>query len=140
VGGPDGAFNLVLRVPPLVDAGRAVEALRAALEDNASYQARVTFSPAGSLNGWNAPETASWFERAINDASRAHFDAPCGFIGQTGTIPFMHIVGQRYPSAQTMVCGVLGPRSNAHGPNEFLHVPYAKKLSAVVAEVIARLP
>ena len=69
-----------------------------------------------------------------------HFGAPCGYIGQGGTIPLMNMLSQGFPKAQMMVCGVLGPKSNAHGPNEFLHVPYAKKLTAAVAQVIAQLP
>ncbi len=137
---PSTAFKLSLRLPPLVDAAQAVQELKALLEDNAPYQARVTFHAEGSANGWNAPETAPWFEHALNTASQAHFGAPCGYIGQGGTIPLMNMLSRGFPKAQMMVCGVLGPKSNAHGPNEFLHVPYAKKLTAAVAQVIAAMP
>ena len=137
---PSTAFKLSLRLPPLVDAAQAVQELKALLEDNAPYQARVTFHAEGSANGWNAPDTAPWFESALNTASEAHFGAPCGYIGQGGTIPLMNMLSRGFPKAQMMVCGVLGPKSNAHGPNEFLHVPYAKKLTAAVAQVIAAMP
>ncbi|MES2481599.1 MAG: M20 family metallopeptidase [Pseudomonadota bacterium] len=137
---PYTAFKLSLRLPPLVDAARAVQELKALLEDNAPYQARVTFEPGGAATGWNAPATTSWFEQALQHASQAHFGAPCGYIGQGGTIPLMNMLSDGFPTAQMMVCGVLGPRSNAHGPNEFLHVPYAKRLTAAVAQVIARMP
>jgi acetylornithine deacetylase/succinyl-diaminopimelate desuccinylase-like protein len=137
---PYTAFKLSLRLPPLVDADRAVQELKALLEDNAPYQAKVTFESNGGATGWNAPSTAPWFERALNAASQAHFGASCGYIGQGGTIPLMNMLSVGFPKAQMMVCGVLGPKSNAHGPNEFLHVPYAKKLTAAVAEVIAALP
>ena len=137
---PYTAFKLSLRLPPLVDGDQAVQQLKRLLEDNAPYQAKVTFDSGGGATGWNAPETASWFERALNAASQAHFGADCGYIGQGGTIPLMNMLSQGFPKAQMMVCGVLGPKSNAHGPNEFLHVPYAKKLTAAVAEVIAALP
>ena len=137
---PYTAFKLSLRLPPLVDAGQAVQQLKALLEDNAPYQAKVTFEQGGGATGWNAPSTAPWFEHALNEASRAHFGADCGYIGQGGTIPLMNMLSQGFPKAQMMVCGVLGPKSNAHGPNEFLHVPYAKKLTAAVAGVIAALP
>ena len=137
---PYTAFKLSLRLPPLVDAGAAVQALKTLLEDNAPYQARVTFDGLSGATGWNAPDTAPWFEQSLNQASMAHFGAPCGYIGQGGTIPLMNMLSKGFPSAQMMVCGVLGPRSNAHGPNEFLHVPYAKKLTAAVAHVIAQLP
>ncbi|MFM6990990.1 MAG: M20/M25/M40 family metallo-hydrolase [Rhodoferax sp.] len=137
---PYTAFKLSLRLPPLVEAASAVQELKALLEDNAPYQAKVTFEGGGGATGWNAPDTAPWFEQALNAASQAHFGAPCGYIGQGGTIPLMNMLSTGFPKAQMMVCGVLGPKSNAHGPNEFLHVPYAKKLTAAVAQVIARFP
>ena len=138
---PYTAFKLSLRLPPLVDGHEASLKLKALLEDNAPYNAKVTFHPdgrAGALGatGWNAPTLAPWLERALNDASRAHFGAPVGYIGQGGTIPLMNMLQAGFPKAQMMVCGVLGPKSNAHGPNEFLHVPYGKRLTAAVAQVI----
>ncbi|HQS00037.1 MULTISPECIES: M20 family metallopeptidase [unclassified Polaromonas] len=137
---PYTAFKLSLRLPPLVDAASAVQELKTLLEDNAPYQAKVTFESAGGATGWNAPTTSPWFEQALNEASQTFYGAPCGTIGQGGTIPLMNMLSQGFPKAQMMVCGVLGPKSNAHGPNEFLHVPYAKKITAAVASVIARMP
>lgn len=142
---PYTAFKLSLRIPPLIDANEAALKLKTLLEDNAPYEARVTFTPdgrAGALGatGWNAPDLSPWLENALHSASNQHFGAPCGFIGQGGTIPLMNMLQEGFPKAQMMVCGVLGPKSNAHGPNEFLHVPYGKKLTAAVAHVIAELP
>ena len=137
---PYTAFKLSLRFPPLVDASAAIAELKKLLEDNAPYQAKVTFDGHGGATGWNAPGTVDWFEHALEDASQSFFGAPCGTIGQGGTIPLMNMLSKGFPKAQMMVCGVLGPKSNAHGPNEFLHVPYAKKLTAAVAHVIARVP
>jgi acetylornithine deacetylase/succinyl-diaminopimelate desuccinylase-like protein len=141
---PYTAFKLSLRLPPLVDGHEAAVKLKALLEDNAPYQAKVTFCPDGraghwGATGWNAPTIAPWLEDALNAASQAHFGAPCGTIGQGGTIPLMSLLQQGFPKAQMMVCGVLGPKSNAHGPNEFLHVPYGKRLTASVAQVIAAM-
>jgi acetylornithine deacetylase/succinyl-diaminopimelate desuccinylase-like protein len=137
---PYTAFKLSLRLPPLVDAASAVRSLKTLLEDNAPYQAKVTFEGGAGATGWNAPSTAPWFEQALQGASQAFFGAGCATIGQGGTIPLMNMLSQSFPKAQMMVCGVLGPKSNAHGPNEFLHVPYAKKLTASVAHVMAQLP
>ena len=137
---PWSAFKLSLRLPPTVDASQAVQQLKTLLEDNAPYQARVTFEPEGAATGWDAPATTPWFEQALQAASQAHYGAPCATIGQGGTIPLMNMLSRGFPQAQMMVCGVLGPRSNAHGPNEFLHLPYAQRLTAAVAEVIARMP
>jgi acetylornithine deacetylase/succinyl-diaminopimelate desuccinylase-like protein len=142
---PYTAFKLSLRLPPPVDANRAAQELKALLEDDAPYNARVTFHPDGRVGamgatGWNAPSLAPWLQAALDTASQAHYGAPCGYIGQGGTIPLMSMLQEGFPKAQMMVCGVLGPKSNAHGPNEFLHVPYAKKLTAAVAQVIAACP
>jgi acetylornithine deacetylase/succinyl-diaminopimelate desuccinylase-like protein len=142
---PYTAFKLSLRLPPLIDGNRAAQQLKALLEDNAPYNARVTFGPDGRVgargaSGWNAPTLTPWLEDALQAASQTHFGAPCGYIGQGGTIPLMSMLQQGFPQAQMMVCGVLGPKSNAHGPNEFLHVPYGKKLTAAVAQVVAACP
>ncbi len=142
---PYTAFKLSLRLPPQVDGHLASLRLKTLLEDNAPYNAKVMFHPdgrAGALGatGWDAPELAPWLEGALNAASSTHYGAPLGYIGQGGTIPLMSLLQQGFPQAQMMVCGVLGPKSNAHGPNEFLHVPYGKKLTAAVAQVIAACP
>ena len=142
---PYTAFKLSLRLPPLIDGNEASLKLKALLEDNTPYNAKVTFHAdgrAGALGatGWNAPELAPWLETALNDASNTHYGAPVGYIGQGGTIPLMSMLQKGFPAAQMMVCGVLGPKSNAHGPNEFLHVPYGKKLTAAVAQVMAACP
>jgi len=142
---PYTAFKLSLRLPPLVDGNEASLKLKQLLEDNAPYNARVTFHAdgrAGALGatGWNAPELAPWLHNALDAASNTHYGAPVGFIGQGGTIPLMSMLAKGFPKAQMMVCGVLGPKSNAHGPNEFLHVPYGKKLTASVAQVMAAHP
>ena len=142
---PCTAFKLSLRLPPHVDGNAAASTMKHLLEDNAPYNARVSFvadARSGSLGttGWSAPDLSPWLQRALDDASGAHFGAPCGYIGQGGTIPLMGMLQESFPSAQMMICGVLGPKSNAHGPNEFLHVPFAKKLTAAVSHVIAALP
>ncbi|HMM86429.1 M20/M25/M40 family metallo-hydrolase [Azohydromonas sp.] len=142
---PYTAFKLSLRLPPLVDGHDAALRLKALLEDNAPYRAKVTFEPDGragayGATGWNAPDLAPWLERALDAASRAHWGAPLGFIGQGGTIPLMNMLQAGFPRAQMMVCGVLGPKSNAHGPNEFLHLGYAKRLTAAVAQAVAACP
>ena len=142
---PYTAFKLSLRLPPLVPGHEAAVRLKALLEDNAPYNAKVTFVPDGRVGdwgatGWNAPPLAGWLERALDGASQRHFGAPLGYIGQGGTIPLMNLLQQGFPQAQMMVCGVLGPKSNAHGPNEFLHIGYGTRLTAAVAEVLAAHP
>jgi acetylornithine deacetylase/succinyl-diaminopimelate desuccinylase-like protein len=137
---PYTAFKLSLRLPPLVDGAAATQELKTLLEDNAPYNAKVSFHPDSAATGWNAPELSPWLEQVLQAASTTHFGAPLGYIGQGGTIPLMSMLQAGFPKAQMMVCGVLGPKSNAHGPNEFLHVPYGKKLTAAVAQVVAACP
>ncbi|MDQ1813093.1 M20 family metallopeptidase [Massilia sp. CCM 9210] len=142
---PYSAFKLSLRIPPLLDGNAAALQLKALLEDNAPYNARVSFVPDGTpgsygASGWNTPELSPWLSTAVNAASESHFGTPVGYLGEGGTIPLMGLLQKSFPKAQMMVCGVLGPKSNAHGPNEFLHVPYGKRLTAAVAQVIAAHP
>jgi len=134
---PKTSLVLSLRLPPTVDAAHAAEALKVLLESDPPYGARVSFSYGHGASGWHAPETAPWLEDALGQASKAHFGTPMMWMGEGGTIPFMAMLGGKFPEAQFVITGVLGPHSNAHGPNEFLHLDYAKKLTACVADVIA---
>jgi acetylornithine deacetylase/succinyl-diaminopimelate desuccinylase-like protein len=96
----------------------------------------VSFTPEKGANGWNASPLVSWLETALTESSIRHFGAPPAWMGEGGTIPFMGMLGDKFPDAQFLITGVLGPHSNAHGPNEFIHLPTAKKLTACVAEVL----
>ncbi|MCS7100750.1 MAG: M20 family metallopeptidase [Burkholderiaceae bacterium] len=133
---PKTALKLSLRLPPTVDAQRASQRLRALLEADPPYHARVRFEPDWAASGWNAPATAPWLARAVEEASRAAFGREAAWIGEGGTIPFMGMLGAQFPQAQFLITGVLGPQSNAHGPNEFLHIGYAKRLTAAVAAIL----
>ncbi|KAA3634669.1 MAG: M20/M25/M40 family metallo-hydrolase [Proteobacteria bacterium] len=133
---PGTALKLSLRLPPLVSGMRAAEALKALLEAEPPHGASVRFDPEQAATGWNAPPTRAWLDASINGASEAFFGRPAVNMGEGGTIPFMAMLGEQYPNAQFVITGVLGPKSNAHGPNEFLHVPMARRLTACVARVI----
>ncbi len=136
---PKTTFKLSMRIPPTVDGEKASWALKRALEHEPPYNARVRFEADHSASGWNAPETAPWLERALHDASRRVYGIDAAWIGEGGTIPFMNMLGDYFPNAQFLITGVLGPKSNAHGPNEFLHIDYAKKLTSAVAAVVAQV-
>jgi len=133
---PGTALKLSIRLPPTADPGRAGEALRHALTTDVPYGARVSFDVADGAPGWNAPPTAPWLESAMATASEAAFGRPARAFGEGGTIPFMGMLGERFPDAQFMITGVLGPDANAHGPNEYLHLPTARRLSMAVAHVL----
>jgi acetylornithine deacetylase/succinyl-diaminopimelate desuccinylase-like protein len=134
---PKTALALSLRIPPTIEGERAAKHLKAILEAEPPYGARVAFEAGQAATGWHAPATAPWLEKAVNDASQKHYGKPAMWMGEGGTIPFMAMLGAKFPRAQFLITGVLGPHANAHGPNEFLHIEYAKKLTAAVADVIA---
>ena len=134
---PRTALKLSLRLPPTLDGEKATHDLAHLLEADPPHNAVVKFEADQGASGWSAPPTAPWLTRALDDASRAFYGKPAAGIGEGGTIPFMAMLGRQFPAAQFLITGVLGPHSNAHGPNEFLHVPYAKKLTACVAHTLA---
>jgi len=134
---PATALKLSLRVPPTCDAEGATEAIASLLEHDPPQGARVRFEPEMAAGGWNAPPLADWLAAALERASRRHFGRGAVHMGEGGSIPFMGMLGQKFPAAQFVVTGVLGPHSNAHGPNEFLHLPTAKRLTCCVADVLA---
>ncbi|WP_437967971.1 M20 family metallopeptidase [Sorangium sp. So ce260] len=129
--------KLSMRIPPRLDPSKAASALKATLEQDPPYGAEVRFHVNEPSPGWDAPATAPWLEAAVSRASQAFFGRPAVGIGEGGTIPFMAMLGQKFPEAQFLITGVLGPQSNAHGPNEFLHLGMGKKLTCCVASVIA---
>jgi len=134
---PFTALKLSLRLPPLVDGERAAAELKRALETDVPYSADVRFDPDSAATGWNAPALAAWLAAALDGASQSLFGRPAAYLGEGGTIPFMSMLGVKFPEAQMLVTGVLGPKSNAHGPNEFIDIAYAKKITAATAMVIA---
>ena len=134
---PYTTLKLSLRIPPRLDPAKATNALKALLEKDPPYGAKVTFEAEKGSSGWDAPPFAAWLDAAMEDASQKFFSKPAACMGEGGTIPFMGMLGEKFPQAQFLITGVLGPNSNAHGPNEFLHLPTGKKLTGCVAHVIA---
>ena len=136
---PGTSAKLVFRLPPTLDADQAGRQVKALLEAEPPLGAKVAFELETPQTGWRAPPTAPWLKSALDRASRRHFGKAAMSMGMGGTIPFMKMLGDAYPDVQFMVTGVLGPKSNAHGPNEFLHIATARKLTACVADVLADL-
>ena len=134
---PFTAVKISLRIPPMLDPEVAGQFLKNTLERDPPYGAKVSFELEKASTGWNAPAMASWLEQSIDAASQAFFGKPAMYMGEGGTIPFMGMLGEKFPGAQFMITGVLGPHSNAHGPNEFLHIPTGKRVTEAVAHVVA---
>jgi acetylornithine deacetylase/succinyl-diaminopimelate desuccinylase-like protein len=134
---PAVSARLSVRLPPTTDPARASAALKTALESDPPYGARVQFDIDSSMGGWNSPALAPWLEESMQAASQLFFERPAMYMGVGGSIPFMGMLGERFPRTQFMITGVLGPQSNAHGPNEFLHLETARHVTACVAKVLA---
>ncbi len=134
---PETAVKLSLRLPPTANGKQCGELLKEALLRDPPNGAHVSLELEKASTGWNAPAMAPWLEKAIDDASQAFFGKPAMYMGEGGSIPFMGMLGEKFPGAQFMITGVLGPHSNAHGPNEFLHIPMGKKVTACVAKVLS---
>lgn len=137
---PYTAFKLSFRLPPTTNGDAVIAQVKETLERDVPYNAQVTFTPDMPGSGWNLPDFAPWLDQAVQRASQTFYGKPCAFMGEGGSIPLINMLQQQFPAAQMLVCGVLGPGSNAHGPNEFLHLPYARKLTAAVAMVLAAHP
>jgi len=135
---PYTELQLSIRIPPFIDQKKAQSAIKNVLLENPPYNSKISLVFDEPASGWSAPKTSSWLEKAMNEGSLAFFNKPFCFIGEGGTIPFMAMLGDQFPNAQFLITGVLGPGSNAHGPNEFLHIPYAKKLTACVSYVLSK--
>lgn len=129
--------KLSMRVPPTTDAKKASAKMKQVLESDPPYGAKIVYEGEKEGSGWNAPATAPWLAAALDDASHASFGQAAAFMGEGGSIPFMGMLGEKFPEAQFVITGVLGPHSNAHGPNEFLHIPTGKRVTEVVARVLA---
>lgn len=130
--------KLSMRIPPTCDGKAALQSLKEALEKNPPFGANVFFDAKEVSGGWNAPLESPWLTKAADEASQNYFGEKTVYMGEGGTIPFMGMLGKKFPQAQFLITGVLGPESNAHGPNEFLHIPTGKKLTACVAEILAK--
>jgi len=133
---PETTARLALRIPPTIDAVAAAASLRKVLTENPPGGAEITLDMHTPNPGWHAPETSEKLRQSLERASMNYFGAPAMSIGCGGSIPFMEFLARKLPDAQFVVTGVLGPRSNAHGPNEFLHIPTGKKITAAVAELL----
>jgi len=135
---PSTTLTLSLRLPPTVDKKMAEQCLKDVfLGTPAPHNASVELNIWKSSQGWSAPVVAPWLDKALQESSKRNFEnRPAVYQGEGGSIPFMAMLGSMLPRAQFFVCGVLGPNSNAHGPNEFLHLDFCQRVVACVAEVL----
>ena len=133
---PFTTLTLSIRTPPTLNAADAAKIVKEILEKDPPYGAKVQCQITKSGSGWSSPILVPWLDKAVNDASTEIYGKPYLALGEGGSIPFMGLLGERYPAAQFVVTGVLGPNSNAHGPNEFLEIEFSRKITNCVASII----
>lgn len=136
---PYTEVKISLRLPPTLDPQVATTHLKTLFEESPPHGAVVRFDAEAAAGGWDAPPLATWLETTTQEASQAFFGRDAVYMGEGGAIPFMGLLGEKFPDAQFLITGVLGPGSNAHGPNEFLHIPTGKRITCCVAHILATL-
>eukprot|EP01100_Stratorugosa_tubuloviscum_P000623 TRINITY_DN1135_c1_g1_i1.p1 TRINITY_DN1135_c1_g1~~TRINITY_DN1135_c1_g1_i1.p1 ORF type:complete len:481 (+),score=231.06 TRINITY_DN1135_c1_g1_i1:136-1578(+) len=135
---PYTLLRLSIRAPPYIDTNVASQRIKELLEQQPiAYNATVSCNIVKHASGWESPVLSKWLDDSAHKASQTFFSKPHCFIGEGGTIPFMGMLAKEHPTAQFIVTGVLGPQSNAHGPNEFLHIDVSKKVTCCVASILA---
>jgi len=134
---PSTTLKLSIRTPPSLDLKPAIDAIHKTLQENPPYNAKVTIEEFRGGAGWDAPATVEWVEKSVQDASQAYYGKPAVYQGEGGSIPFMGMLGKKFPKAQFVITGVLGPQSNAHGPNECINIDFTKKLTCCVVNILA---
>ena len=132
----DTNVKLSIRLPPSLSPVVMNAALKRILETDAPYGAQVEWEPEKGAQGWVAPDLAPWLTDSVERASQTFFEKPsCGF-GEGGTIPLMGMLSKLFPSTQFVITGVLGPKSNAHGPNESLDLAMGTRLTMCISQII----
>ncbi len=126
---PYTSLKLSFRLPPTCDPHAALKAIQQRLLTDPPSGATVQLLDAQAEPGWNAPTFSPWLQAALDEASEQVFGNASMAFGEGGSIPFMGMLGKMFPSAQFVITGALGPGANAHGPNEFLHLPTAVRLT-----------
>lgn len=130
------ALALSFRLPPTADSAAALHAIEQTLTADVPYGTTIELSGREAADGWNAPELAPWLAHALHEVSDQVFGKPWRSSGLGGSIPFMGLLGQKYPDAQFLVTGALGPDSNAHVPDEWLHLEHAQRITEAVAMIL----
>lgn len=136
---PALTVKLSMRIPPNCDPNMAAEAMQTTLTENPPYNASIRFECDATGAGWSAKPIPSWLSDSMEEGSQACFQKECVYYGEGGSIPFMHSLTKQFPNANFFITGVVGPKANAHGPNEFLHIPMVKRLTTCIAVTLARM-
>ena len=126
-----------MRLSPITDPAKAQEIIEELMTTNPPYNAKITLHGGHTGSGWCQKELQPWLDQAIKEAGNAYYGKDSGSYGQGGSIPFLKELEKKYPDSQIVALGVLGPNSNAHGPNEMINLPYVKKLAGALTHIIA---
>lgn len=134
---PYTTLALSLRLPPSLSKEEAVKTVREFFSKvQVPHNGKLTLTEGSSGQGFNCPAYDPKLKAVIDEAGELFFGTKVLYYGEGGSIPFINELAYMFPKSQFIVTGVLGPKSNAHGPNEFLHLPYMKKLILSLSKVL----
>ena len=137
---PSTSARLSLRLPPNADPAKTQAAFVKLLSEDIPYNCKVDIKSGHSGQGWCMKDPEQWMKDAFQDVGTDFFDGnKPGSYGIGGSIPFLAELGKMYPETAIYALGVLGPRANAHAPNECINLDYTKRLTGALSHLIAHV-
>lgn len=128
--------RVAIRLPPTANAKSIETKCREIMTSNPPFNCKITLSNVEAGYGWAAKELPDVLKDSFNKSSKTLFGREFFCFGEGGSIGFIHDLGELYPDCQMLVTGVLGPKTNAHCPNECLNIDYTEKITVALAHTI----
>ena len=108
------------------------------LTENVPYDCKVTVGSGHAGQGWCMKAPEGWVREAFDQAGADFFNgSKVSSYGLGFSIPFLAELGKHYPETGIYALGVLGPRNNAHAPNENLNLDYTKRITCALSHLVA---
>ena len=129
--------RLSIRTPPTLSKEKAKKTIEKILTENIPYNAKVKVDFPALVDGWILKKLDSKINESFMKSSMFLFGSECYNLGSGITIPFVNMLNEKYKNCNMFVSGLLGPKSNAHSPNECLNIDYSIKLTVALAHLIS---
>jgi len=136
---PSIKVHFSMRVPPLINKDKAIDALKIALTSNTFFGAKVSLGYYEFGEGTVLANMTNRTKNVLNKASLEFFGNEMIFNGGGGSIPFITYFKSFYPNTDIICTGVLGADSHEHGPNENLNIEACKKMICVLCYFLSEI-
>lgn len=133
---PNTSFRLSMRLPPTYDPNVAMERLNEIVTKDPPFNAKITTSRKNPGPGWNNKQFSQKLHDSLNTSSQKLWGKEYFSFGEGGSIPFIKLLADSFPECEIIVCGVLGPNSNAHSCNEALNIGYCKNITSTITHTL----